>query len=47
MMESGIDWPKKTIPKKGYNIPTSGGYGRDKHIYIAEFPPHLFCNIIS
>ena len=34
-------------PEEGYKVPISGRYGRDKHIFIAEFPPHLFRNTIS
>ena len=28
-----------------FETPISGGYGKDKHTFIAEFPPHLRRNI--
>ena len=36
------DWlPSEDNPDEGFDIPISGGYGRDKHTFIAEFPSHL------
>ena len=29
----------------GVETPISGGYGRDRHTFIAEFPPHLCRNL--
>ena len=37
------DWlPSEDNPDEGFDIPISGGYGRDKHTFIAEFPSHLW-----